>query len=129
MDPNTNPAGPFVEYLEWFHMRIKLLPLAAPVGSNSLLPDHTPSFRCLGPAYVVAHNGQCSIDVPLVESRIGLSDKSLCLRHLFLAHSDGFRVVGVMAFRHLDLLRSLPGIQHDYLVRAPSAGEVDALPI
>src|SRR5262245_65381347 len=90
MDPYMNPACPPVKHLKRVHMRIKLFPLAAPVGANLLLPDHTPTFRCLGPAYTVTHKGQCSINVPLVESRIGLSDKALCLRHSFLradAHS------------------------------------------
>src|SRR5205823_6614795 len=36
-------------------------PGATPIGSNLLLPDHTPTFRSLGPAYVVTHKGQCSI--------------------------------------------------------------------
>src|SRR6516165_4328182 len=91
MDPYMNPAGPLVDHLDWVHMRIKLFPLAAPIGSNLLLPDRTPTFRCLGPAYAVTHKGQCRINVPLVESRIGLSDKALCLRHSFLradAHSS-----------------------------------------
>src|SRR5215470_1564929 len=84
MDPYMNPARPLVEHLDWVHMRIKLFPLAAPVGSNLLLPYRTPTFRCLGPAYALTHKGQSSINVPLVESRIGLSDKALCLRHSFL---------------------------------------------
>src|SRR5215469_2264145 len=78
------PAGLLVEHLEWVHVRIKLFPLAAPVGSNFLLADHTSTFRCLGPADAVTHKGQRSINVPLVESRIDLSDKALCLRHWFL---------------------------------------------
>src|SRR5215471_13728576 len=90
MDPYMNPACPLVEHLDWVHMRIELFPLTAPVGSNLLLPHYTPTFRCLGPAYAVTHKGQCSINVPLVESRIGLSDKALCRRHWLLradAHS------------------------------------------
>jgi len=84
MDPYTSPACPLVEHLDWVHIRIKLFPLAAPVGSNLLLADHTPTFRRLGPAYAVTHKGQCSINVPLVESRIDLSDEALCLSHSFL---------------------------------------------
>src|SRR5215469_9560632 len=95
MDPYMNPAFPLVEQLEWVHMRIKLFPLAAPVGPNLLLPHNTPTLRCLWPAYAVTHKGQCSINVSLVESRIGLSDKALCRRHSFLradAHSAKYIV-------------------------------------
>src|SRR5262245_29441360 len=84
MDPNTNPACPFVEYLEWRYMGIKLFPLAEPIGSNFFLPDDTPSFRRLGPADVVTHHGQRAIDVPLVERGISLSNKAFCLRHILL---------------------------------------------
>jgi hypothetical protein len=32
-----------VEHLELVHTRIKLFPLAGPVGSNLFLADHTPT--------------------------------------------------------------------------------------
>jgi hypothetical protein len=44
MDPYMSPACPLFEHLKWMHMRIKLFPLAAPVGSNLVLPDDTPAF-------------------------------------------------------------------------------------
>src|SRR4051794_27111523 len=79
MHQYMNSAFPFVDHLDRVHMRMKFFPLTAPVGSNLLFPDDTPTFRRLGPAYAVTHQGQCFINLPLVESRIRLSDKALCL--------------------------------------------------
>src|SRR5215467_14333958 len=98
MDPYMNAACPLVEHLrEGPHV----FPLAAPVGSNLLLPNRTPTFRCLGSAYAFTHKRQCSINVPLVESRIGLTDKALYFRHSFLP-------VDVQSGMHMEIPRNAP---------------------
>src|ERR1700751_1206194 len=75
-----NAAFP-VDYLKWFHVRIKLLPLTAPVGPNFFLPDDSPAFRCFGPANVLAHERQGAVNIPTIEGRVGLSNQFLCVRH------------------------------------------------
>src|SRR5882762_5743118 len=74
--------APFaVDYLKWFHVRIKLLPLTGPVGTNLFFPNHTPAFRCLGPADVLTHERQGAVNVSLVKSGVGLSYQCLCVCH------------------------------------------------
>src|ERR1017187_9108919 len=70
-----------LDYLHWFHVRIKLLPLTCPIGPNLFFPDNPPAFRCLGPASVLTHERQRAVDIPLVEGRVGLSDQCLCVHH------------------------------------------------
>jgi hypothetical protein len=41
-------AAFLVDYLKWFHVRIKLLPLTRPVGPNLFFPDDTPPSDALG---------------------------------------------------------------------------------
>src|SRR5437868_5134160 len=66
--------APFaVDPFDRFHMRIKPLPLTGPVGTNLFLPNHTTTFRCLGPADVLTHERQDAVHVSLVKSRVGLS--------------------------------------------------------
>jgi hypothetical protein len=55
MNFDLGNAAFLVDYLKWFHVRIKLLPLTGPVGPNLFFPDDTPAFRCLGPANVLTH--------------------------------------------------------------------------
>src|ERR1017187_7116611 len=81
MNFDVGNAAFLVDYLKWFHVRIKLLPLTCPVGPNLFFPDHTPAFRCLGPANVLTHERQRAVDIPMVEGGVGLSDQCLCVRH------------------------------------------------
>src|ERR1700722_2483765 len=69
-------------------MRIKLFPLAAPVGTNLFFPDYSPAFRCLGPTDALAHKRQSTIDVPLVESSVDLGYEPLCVCHTILRVDD-----------------------------------------
>src|ERR1700730_13996053 len=70
-----------VVHLDRIDMRIERIPLAAPIGANLFFPDYTPAFGCLGPAYVLTHERQCTVDVPLVESRVDLSYECLRVCH------------------------------------------------
>src|SRR6202043_1690871 len=81
MNFDVGNAAFLVDYLKWFHVRIKLLPLTGPVGPNLFFPDDTPAFRCLGPANVLAHERQGAVDIPTIEGRVGLSYQCLCVRH------------------------------------------------
>src|SRR5258707_11737106 len=81
MNFDVGSSAFLVDYVKWFHVRIKLLPLPGPVGPNLSFPDDTPSFRCLGPANVLTHERQGAVDIPMVESRVGLSYQCLCVRH------------------------------------------------
>src|ERR1039458_9615362 len=81
MNFDVGNAAFLVDYLKWFHVRIKLLPLTCPVGPNLFFPDDTPAFRCLGPANVLTHERQGAVDIPMVEGRVGLSYQCLCVRH------------------------------------------------
>src|SRR5580693_10211940 len=74
--------APFaVDYFNRFHMRIKLLPLTGPVGTDLFFPNHTATFRCLGPADVLTHERQGAVNVSLVKSRVGLSYQCFCVCH------------------------------------------------
>src|SRR5580704_3843795 len=88
MDSDIDLASSAVDYLNRFNMRIKLFPLAAPVGTNLFLPGYSPTFRCLGPADGLAHKRQCTIDVPLVESRVDLGYEPLRVCHTVLRVVD-----------------------------------------
>src|ERR1700719_154076 len=88
MDSDIDLAGSAVDDLNRFNMRIKLFPLAAPVGTNLFFPDCSPAFRCLGPADVLAHERQCTIDVPLVESRVDLGYERPRVCHTVLGVDD-----------------------------------------
>src|ERR1700723_1147575 len=70
-----------VDYLKWFHVRIKLFPLTSPVGPNLFFPDDTAAFRCLGPANVLTHERQGAVDIATIEGRVGLSYQCLCVEH------------------------------------------------
>src|SRR5580693_5543665 len=70
-------AAFLADYLKWFHVRIKLLPLTGPVGSNLFFPDDTSPFRCLGPVNVFTHERQGAVDIPMIEGRVGLSYQCL----------------------------------------------------
>ena len=62
--------APFtVDYFNRFHMRIKLLPLTGPVGTDLFLPNHTTTFRCLWPADVLTHESQGAVNVSLIKGR------------------------------------------------------------
>src|SRR5438105_1003830 len=126
MDPYMSPACPLVEHLEWVHMRIKLFPLAAPIGSSLLLADHTPTFRCLGPAYAVTHEGQRSINVPLVERRIDLSDEALCLRHSFL-RADAHSAMHIVNREKLPFSGQLPDSRQTGIIPPTFANRTAAL--
>src|SRR5664279_4185561 len=84
MDSDIDLARSAVDYLNRFDMRIKLFPLAAPVGTNLFFPDYTPALRCLRPADAVSHQRQCTVDVPLVKSRVDLGYERLCVCHTSL---------------------------------------------
>src|SRR5262252_6593543 len=81
MNFDVGNAAFLVDYLEWFYVRIKLLPLTGPVGPDLFFPDNTPAFRCLGPANVLTHQRQGAIDIPMVEGRVGLCYQGLYVRH------------------------------------------------
>src|SRR5258707_10019985 len=81
MNFDVGSSAFLVDYVKWFHVRIKLLPLPGPVGPNLSFPDDTPSFRCLGPANVLTHERQGAVDIPMIEGRVGLSYQCLCVRH------------------------------------------------
>src|SRR5207237_5181584 len=70
-----------VTHFDQFHMRIKLLPLTGPVGTNLFFPNHTTTLRCLGPADVLTHERQGAVSVSLVKSRVGPSYQCLCVCH------------------------------------------------
>jgi hypothetical protein len=70
MNFDVGDAAFLVDYLKWFHVRIKLLPLTGPVGPNFFFPDNTPAFRCLGPANVLTHERQSTVDIPTIEGRV-----------------------------------------------------------
>ena len=70
-----------VDYPKWFHVRIKLFPLTGSVRPNLFFPDDTPAFRCLGPANVLTHERQGTVDIPMIEGKIGLVYQFLCVRH------------------------------------------------
>src|SRR5580693_6746053 len=84
MDSDINLARSTVDHLNRFDMRIKLFPLAAPVGTNLFFPDYTPALRCLRPADALSHQRQRAVDVPLVKGRVDLGDERLCVRHSVL---------------------------------------------
>ena len=69
-----------VDYLKWFHVRIKLFPLTGPVRPNLFFPDDTPAFRRLGPANVLTHECQGAVYIPAIEGSVGLSYQCLCVR-------------------------------------------------
>src|SRR6202021_847301 len=54
MNFDVGDAASPVDYLKWFHVRIKLFPLTGPVAPNLFFPDETPAFRCLGHANILA---------------------------------------------------------------------------
>src|SRR5882724_2472070 len=81
MNFDVGNAALLVDYLKWFHVRIKLLPLTGPVGPDLFFADDTTAFRCPGPANVITHERQGAVDIPMVESRVGLSYQCLCVRH------------------------------------------------
>ena len=91
MDSDIDLALSAVDHLDRIDIRIELFPLAAPIGANPSFPDYTPAFGCLGPAHVLTHERQCTVDVPLVESRVDLSYECLRVCHEALhldEHSD-----------------------------------------
>src|SRR5258707_12237077 len=81
MNFDVGSSAFLVDYVKWFHVRIKLLPLPGPVGPNLSFPDDTPSFRCFGPANVLTHERQGAVDIPMIEGRVCLSYQCLCIRH------------------------------------------------
>jgi hypothetical protein len=70
-----------VDHFDRFHVRIKLLPLPCPVSPNLFFPDDAAAFRCLRPTHVLTHERQGAVDVPIIEGRVCLSYKCLCIRH------------------------------------------------
>jgi hypothetical protein len=72
MNSDIGPARCAVDHLNRFEMRIKLFPLATPVGVYLFFPDSTITFRCIRPGDGVIDQRQCSVDVTLVESRVDL---------------------------------------------------------
>src|ERR1700722_5332838 len=81
MNSHLGDAALLVDYLKWFHVRIKLLPLTGPVGPNLLFPDDTSALRRLGPVNVLTHERQGAVDIPMIESRVRPSYQCLCVRH------------------------------------------------
>jgi hypothetical protein len=53
---------------------IELGPLARPVSADRVLPDDLAAFGCLGPVDVVGHQGECAVDVALIECGVRLLD-------------------------------------------------------
>src|ERR1700686_2516281 len=97
MDSDIDLARSAVDRLNRFDMRIELLPLAAPVGTNLFFPDYTPAFRCLRPSDALPHQRQRAIDVPLVESRVDLGYERPCVCHIVLRvddHSACMNIIG-----------------------------------
>src|SRR5579872_6816641 len=84
MNSDIDLARSPVDHLNRCDMGIKLFPLAAPVGTNLFFPDYTPAFRCLRPADAVSHHRQCTVDVPLVKSRVDLGYERLYVCHTVL---------------------------------------------
>ena len=67
LGPADISLAPFaVDDFEWFHMRVELIPLTSPVGTNLFFANHTTTFRCLGPADALTHERQRAINVSLV---------------------------------------------------------------
>jgi len=81
MNFDVGSSAFLVDYVNWFHVRIKLLPLPGPVGPNLFFPHGTPSFRCLGPTNVLTHERLGAVDIPMIEGRVGLSYQCLGVRH------------------------------------------------
>src|SRR6266436_905671 len=84
MNSDIDLARSAVDHLNRCDMRIKLFPLAAPVGTNLFFPDDTSALRCLRPADALSHQRQCTVDVPLVKSRVDLGNERLCVCHTVL---------------------------------------------
>jgi hypothetical protein len=67
-----------VDYLKWFHVSIKLMPLTGPVGPNLFFPTTRPPCDALGQLTW----GRCLYpNIPMIEGRAGLSYQCLCVRH------------------------------------------------
>jgi len=82
-----------VDHLERFHMRIELLPLAGPVGTNLFFANRAATFGCPGPTDVVAHELKDTVNVSLVELSVGPSYQGVRDCH----ESSGVPVVQVIA--------------------------------
>src|SRR6185437_1731957 len=81
MNSDVNPARSTFNRFDRLNMWIELLPLAGPVGTNLFFANRASAFRGLGPAHVLTHERQGGINVSPVESRVGLSDRNLCICH------------------------------------------------
>src|ERR1700733_10624947 len=74
--------APFaIDHFDWFHVRIKLVPLTGPVSPDLFFPNDTTAFRCLGPAHFLTHERQGAVDIPIVEGRVRPSYQCLYIRH------------------------------------------------
>jgi hypothetical protein len=54
-------------------VRIELLPLTGPVGTNFFFAGDTPAFRRFGPANVLTYERQGAVDIAIIEGRVRLS--------------------------------------------------------
>src|ERR1700740_3064100 len=100
MNSDIDLARATVDHLNRFDMRIKLFPLAAPVGTNLFFTDYTPALRRLRPADALSHQRQCTVDVPPVKSGVDFGDERPCVCHTAL-RCGAFSLSSARTTRHL----------------------------
>src|SRR6266404_5502 len=79
--PDACLASVFLGHCKRFDTGIELTPLSSPVGADLFLSDNLAALRSLGPAHVLRHQCQCTVDVPLVECGIRLLNNGLSVFH------------------------------------------------
>ena len=75
--PDACPAFVILGHCKRFDMGIELAPLSSPVGADLFFSHDLAALRSPGPANVLRHQRQCTVDVPLVKRGIRLLDNGL----------------------------------------------------
>src|SRR5215831_1627971 len=76
-------------------MGIELAPLSSPIGADLFLSDNFAALRSLGPAHILHHQCQCTVDVPLVECGVRLLNKGLSV-----CHTTSYNACYTLGFRY-----------------------------
>jgi len=58
----------------WLYVRVDLAPLLRPVSANFLGPTDKSALERSRPSYVRGHGGECGVNVPRVEGRVGQAE-------------------------------------------------------
>jgi hypothetical protein len=78
MNFNIDRAPVTVYNIEYVDARIELSPLTRPILPDFLFPSNPTALGSLGPADTLAHERECGVDVPPVESGVRLRDQLSC---------------------------------------------------